>query len=176
VPQIEVTFDIDANGILNVSAKDKATSKEQKITITHSSGLKKDEVQKMVDEAKANEADDKKRREVIEEKNRAEQMSYAAEKLLKESGDKLPADAKQAVEDARKELDEARAGEDVEKLRAAIGKLEQATHKVAEELYKSAAPSASGPSTESPPAEPKAAAGEGKAKDDVVDAEFRPKS
>ncbi len=100
VPQIEVTFDIDANGILNVSAKDKATGKEQKVTITHSSGLAKDEVEKMVDQARENEAADKARRELVELKNQAESQSYAAEKMLKENKDKLSADSVKALEEA----------------------------------------------------------------------------
>ena len=96
VPQIEVTFDIDANGILNVSAKDKATSKEQKVTITHSSGLAKDEVEKMVADARSHEAEDKARRELVEVKNRAENLQYQMEKLVKENKDKLSADSVKA--------------------------------------------------------------------------------
>src|SRR5947208_7047815 len=94
IPQVEVTFDIDANGILNVSAKDKATSKEQKIVIQASSGLAKDEIDRMVREAEANAADDAKRREEIEERNRADSLAYQAEKIVLESGDKLPPDLK----------------------------------------------------------------------------------
>lgn len=104
VPQIEVTFDIDANGIVNVSAKDKATGKEQKIRIESSSGLSEDEVNRMVEEAEANADADKKEREKIDINNQVEQSIYATEKLLKEQGDKLPADQKKPVEDALEEL------------------------------------------------------------------------
>ncbi len=100
VPQVEVTFDIDANGILNVSAKDKGTGKETKITITHSSGLDKDEVEKMVADARAHEAEDKQRREEIEQRNRAENLAYQMEKLLKDNKEKLPAPMVKEIEDA----------------------------------------------------------------------------
>ena len=100
VPQIEVTFDIDANGIVNVSAKDKGTGKEQKITITASSGLNKDEVDRMMREAESHAEDDRQRKEEVETRNQADQAVYAAEKMLKEMGDKISASDKQAVESA----------------------------------------------------------------------------
>src|SRR5437763_16558946 len=103
VPQIEVTFDIDANGIVNVSAKDLGTSKEQKITITSSSGLNKDEVDRMMREAEAHADEDKKRKDEIETRNRADQTAYAAERMVKDAGDKLTAADKQAVESAIEE-------------------------------------------------------------------------
>src|SRR5690349_16320556 len=106
VPQVEVTFDIDANGIVNVQAKDKATGKEQKVTISHSSGLAKNEVEKMVADAKTNEAADKTRRETIEIKNRAENLVYQMETLVKENKEKLSADSVKAIEDAVKEVNE----------------------------------------------------------------------
>ncbi len=178
VPQVEVTFDIDANGILNVAAKDKATSKEQKITITQSSGLKKDEVEKMVAEAKSHEAEDKKRRELVEEKNRAEQLAYAAEKLTRENEAKLSPDVKKTIEEAVKKVNEVRGGDDLEKIQAAVRELEAASHKAAEELYKSAGgpgAEAGGAAEAGPSAGPAGAPGgeAGKAKDDVIDAEFR---
>jgi len=173
VPQIEVTFDIDANGILNVSAKDKATNKEQKVTITHSSGLNKNEVEKMVAEARSNEATDKSKRELVEVKNRAENMAYQMEKLVKENKEKLSADSVQAIEGAVAELNKVREGSDKDAIQAALTKLEQASHKAAEEMYKAAgAPGGPG----APPPGPEAGGPGSQAtpkKDDVVDAEFR---
>ncbi|WP_426751589.1 molecular chaperone DnaK [Myxococcus sp. Y35] len=173
VPQIEVTFDIDANGILNVSAKDKATGKEQKVTITHSSGLAKDEVEKMVADARSNEAADKARRELVDMKNQAESQSYATEKLLKENKDKLSADTAKALEDAVAELNKVREGQDKDAIKAALDTLQAASYKAAEEMYRAtgAAPGAEG----APGAGPSAAPGSQASakKDDVVDAEFR---
>jgi len=170
LPQIEVTFDIDANGILNVSAKDKGTGKETKITISHSSGLAKDEVEKMVADAHAHEAEDKRRREEIEQRNRAENLAYQMEKLLKENKDKLPAAIAKEVEDAVQEVHRIREKGSADEVKAAMEKLEKASHRAAEELYKTAAPGgpggpggpAGGPGPE--PEKPKA---------NVVDAEFK---
>ncbi|WP_225411421.1 molecular chaperone DnaK [Stigmatella hybrida] len=172
MPQIEVTFDIDANGILNVSAKDKATNKEQKVTITHSSGLAKDEVEKMVAQARENEAADKSRRELVELKNQAESQAYAADKMLKENKDKLSADGAKALEEAVTELNKVREGQDKDALKAALEKLQQASYKVAEEMYRATGQAGGVPP---PGAEPSAAPGSQAApkKDDVVDAEFR---
>ncbi|PTL75879.1 molecular chaperone DnaK [Vitiosangium sp. GDMCC 1.1324] len=174
MPQIEVTFDIDANGILNVSAKDKATGKEQKVQITHSSGLAKDEVEKMVNAAKENEAADKSRRELVELKNQAEAQAYAAEKMVKENREKLSADSVSTLESAIKALNEVREGQDKDAIKSALDRLQQASYKVAEEMYKAtgAAPGAGAPPP--PGAEAGAAPGSSaKPKDDVVDAEFR---
>jgi len=177
LPQIEVTFDIDANGILNVSAKDKATSKEQKVTITHSSGLSKDEVEKMVTDARSNEAADKSRRELIELKNRAEQLVYQNEKLIKENKEKLSADVVKSIEGAIEGLNKAREGQDKAALEAAVKNLEQTSYKAAEEMYKAAGPAAGGapgagaPGTGAPGAAPGSQATP--KEDDVVDAEFR---
>jgi molecular chaperone DnaK len=175
VPQIEVTFDIDANGILNVNAKDKATGKEQKVTITHSSGLAKDEVEKMVRTAKENEAADKARRELVEVKNQAEAQVYAAEKMVKENREKLSADAASALEAAIKGVNEVREGDDKDAIKSALEKLQQASYKVAEEMYKATGGAAGGEAGAPPPgAEQGAAPGSSaKPKDDVVDAEFR---
>ncbi len=138
IPQIEVTFDIDANGIVNVQAKDLGTGKEQKITITASSGLSKDEVDKMMREAESHADEDKKRREEIETRNRADQAGYAAERMLKDAGDKLAASDRAAVESAIEELKKASAGTDVAAVNAAMEALNKAQHAAAESLYKNA--------------------------------------
>jgi len=173
MPQIEVTFDIDANGILNVSAKDKATSKEQKVTITHSSGLSKNEVEKMVADARSHETEDKERRELVEVKNRAENLQYQMEKLVKENRDKLSPDTVSSLESAMKQLESVRSGNDKAAVESAMSALEQVSHKAAEEMYRAAgaqggqpgAPGAPSPDAPGSQATPK--------KDDVVDAEFR---
>ena len=138
IPQIEVTFDIDANGIVNVQAKDQGTGKEQKITITSSSGLNKDEVDKMMREAEAHADEDKKRRDEIETRNRADQAAYAAERMVKDAGDKLSSTDRAAVESAIEELKKASAGTDVAAINAAMEALNKAQHAAAENLYKSA--------------------------------------
>jgi molecular chaperone DnaK len=173
-PQVEVTFDIDANGILNVNAKDKATSKEQSITITHSSGLNKAEVEKMVSDARTNESADKERRELVELKNRAENLSYQMEKLLKENKEKLSADSVTQLESAIQGLNAVREGSDKAALQSAMSALEAASHKAAEEMYR-AAGAAGGPGAPGAPGAEGApgATGEPPKKDDVVDAEFR---
>ena len=174
LPQIEVTFDIDANGILNVSAKDKATSKEQKVTITHSSGLSKNEVEKMVADARSHEVEDKERRELVEVKNRAENLQYQMEKLVKENRDKLSADTVTTVESALKQLESVRSGNDKAAIESAMSALEQASHKAAEEMYRAAG--AQGGQPGAPGATPNHDAPGSQAtpkKDDVVDAEFR---
>jgi molecular chaperone DnaK len=138
VPQIEVTFDLDANGIVNVSAKDMATQKEQKITITSSGGLSKDEVDKMMKEAEAHAEDDRKRKEEIETRNHADQAAYAAERLLKDNGDKLSASDKQPIESAVADLKKAVEKNDVAEMKRAMDALNTAQHKAAEVLYKTA--------------------------------------
>jgi molecular chaperone DnaK len=138
IPQVEVTFDIDANGIVNVQAKDLGTGKEQKITITSSSGLSKDEVDKMMKEAESHSDEDKKRREEIEARNRADQAVYAAERMVKDSGDKLTAEDRAAVESAIEELKKASAGTDAAAINAAMESLNKAQHAAAESLYKQA--------------------------------------
>jgi molecular chaperone DnaK len=171
IPQVEVTFDIDANGILNVTAKDKATNNEQKITITSSSGLSKEEVEKMAKDAESHGADDRKRKEEIEARNRADQLVYQVEKMLKDHRDKISdADAKnveEALGNARKTMD---GGGSVEDINKAVDNLTQASHKLAEAMYKTAAPGADGAGAP-PPQGDGGSAGE-KPKDDVVDAEF----
>ena len=181
VPQIEVTFDIDANGIVNVSAKDLGTGKEQKITITASSGLNKDEVERMMREAESHAEDDKKRRDEIETRNKADQSVYGAERMLKDTGDKLSASDRQAIETAMEAVRKANEGSDAGAIQRALDQLTSAQHKAAESLYRQQAqgPSAgsgqgsgqgpgggasggagSGPST-----------GSGQASGDVIDAE-----
>ena len=138
VPQVEVTFDIDANGILNVSAKDKATGKEQKIRIEASSGLSQDEINRMKNEAEANADEDKKERERVEKLNRADQMIFEMEKQLSEHGDKIPADQKAGIEDALKELKEAHAAKDIDKLDGAMEKLNQLFQAASTAMYQNA--------------------------------------
>jgi len=174
IPQIEVSFDIDANGILKVTAKDKATSKEANVTITNNSGLSKDEVEKMVKDAHANESADKARREVIDLKNQCEQMAYNLEKLVKENKEKLSADSVTKLEAAAKELHEVRNSDEKAKLEGALKSAQEISYKAAEEMYKATggqAPGAGAPGAAPDAGAPGAAPG-GK-KDDVVDAEFR---
>src|SRR5213596_3062635 len=136
VPQIEVTFDIDANGILNVSARDKATSKQQNITITASSGLTKDEIDKMKKEAEANAAEDAKSREVIEARNQCDSLIYSTERTLRDHGDKVPAEDKQAIEAAMTDAREALKGDDLDRIKRAQEALTKASHKLAEVMYR----------------------------------------
>jgi len=170
IPQIEVTFDIDANGILNVTAKDRATNNEQKITLTSSSGLSKDEVEKMAKDAESHSADDRKQRDQIEARNRADAMVYNVEKTLKEHRDKVSADDAKNIEDALAETKKALNENDAERLNAATDKLTSASHKLAEAMYKATAPNPGATGTASADG---ATGGTGEAKkDDVVDAEF----
>ena len=171
VPQIEVTFDIDANGMVNVSAKDQGTGKEQKITITASSGLSKDEVDRMMKDAESHAEEDKKRREEIETRNRADQAVYAAEKFVQESGDKLGAE-KGAVESAIAALKSALEANDTAAMTSAMEQLTQAQHKAAEALYKQAgpAPGGAGPGAGGPSGAPGGTGAPGGA-GDVIDAE-----
>ncbi len=174
IPQIEVTFDIDANGIVNVSAKDRATGKQQHITITASSGLSEGQIQQMVKDAEANAADDKKRREVVEERNKLDSMIYNIEKMLRENGDKISADSKTPVEEAVKAAKAKLDSQDAAVLKSTLEELTKASHKMAEELYKQGAaqpnPAEAG-AAEGAPGERKPADGSDKP-DDVVDAEF----
>ena len=174
VPQIEVTFDIDANGIVHVMAKDRATGKENKITITSTSGLSKDDIDKAVKEAQAHEAEDKQRREEIEVRNRADNLAYATEKSLKDLGDKIPADTKKDLEAKLKAVRDALNGTDVEAVRSATETLMQASHKMAEQAYKATGGAPGEPGAAGPEAGGQAGGqpGGGAKKDDVVDAEF----
>jgi len=138
LPQIEVTFDIDANGIVSVSAKDKGTGKEQKITIKADGGLSDADIEKMVKEAEANKEADKKKRELVEAKNQSETLTHQIDKQLKEHGDKISEEEKKAIEDAKSELLEASKSDDADKIKSAIGKLTEASMKLGEAVYKQA--------------------------------------
>jgi molecular chaperone DnaK len=175
VPQIEVTFDIDANGILNVTAKDKATNKEQKIQITSSSGLSKEEVERMAKEAEAHSAEDKAKREEIEARNQLDGMVYQVEKMLKENGDKISGDEKGQVESAVADAKKALEGTDAAAMNAAREKLTAASHKLAEAMYKAQqTPPTDGASGAGPQAgAPSNGAGQQEKKDEgVIDAEY----
>jgi molecular chaperone DnaK len=163
VPQVEVTFDIDANGIVNVTAKDKATNKEQQIRIQASGGLSEADINKMVKDAELHAADDKKRRELIDVKNHAESLIHDSDKSLKEYGDKVSEADKGAIESAVAALKTSLEGEDVEAIKAKTNDLMQAQMKLGEAMYK--AQQAAGPGA--------AEGADGQAKDDVIDAEFK---
>jgi molecular chaperone DnaK len=175
VPQIEVTFDIDANGILNVSAKDLGTGKEQKITITSSSGLSKEEIDRMTKEAELHAEEDRRRKEEIEVKNRADAMVYSTEKMLKEHRSKISdADARNieaAIEEAKKAIQ----GNDTSQITAAVDRLTQASHKLAEAMYKQAQPGAASSASQDGGAQAgsSTSGGQGKAQGEgeVIDAE-----
>ena len=162
VPQIEVTFDIDANGIVKVTAKDKGTGKEQQITISGSTALSDDEVDRMVKDAESHAEEDKKRKDEIEVRNQTDSLAYSTEQTVKELGDKVPADMKKQAEDAVAEARKALDGTDVDAIKAAGDKLQEVGHKLAEVVYSSA--------------QADAAAGDGAAQqggsDDVVDADY----
>jgi molecular chaperone DnaK len=168
MPQIDVAFDIDANGIVHVAAKDMATQKEQSIRITASSGLSKEEVEKLVKDAQSHTEDDKKRRKAAEAKNQADNLIYQTEKNLKEHGDKVPAEEKTKIEEALASLKKAMEGTDTAAIESATQTLMTASHKLAEEMYKKAsATSGAGTSTAGGNG-----AGETKTDEKVVDAEF----
>jgi molecular chaperone DnaK len=152
VPQIEVTFDIDANGILNVSAKDKGTGKEQKITIQGGTGLSKEEVEKMVKEAEAKKEEDKKKEELIMARNMADTLCYTAEKSLKDAGDKVPEDTRKEIEEKVKKLREVMQTAEKSELETLTKELSEALQKIGEHLYKSGeTPNTGSSSTESEP-------------------------
>jgi molecular chaperone DnaK len=169
VPQIEVTFDLDANGILNVSAKDLGTGKEQSIRITASSGLSDDEIDKMVKDAEAHASEDKKKRELIEARNQADGLVYTTEKSLEDHGDKIDEATKQKIKDATEDLKRVMETDDVESIRKKTEDLGKASHKLAEAMYAQQAQQGEAEGTEE-------AAGGGTEKsagsEDVVDAEF----
>ena len=172
VPQIEVTFDIDANGIVHVSAKDLGTGKEQSIKITASSGLTEAEIQKLVKEAEAHTEEDKKKKELIEARNQADSMAYSVEKNIKEFGDKVDAEEKARIEDAIVKVKKAIEGDDIDAIKSAQEEMTNASHKLAEAMYAKAGASQAGagagehagPTAEQP--------GAAKKDDDVVDADF----
>ncbi len=167
VPQVEVTFDIDANGIVHVSAKDKASNKEQSIRIEAGGGMSEEDIQSMVDDAKANEAEDKEKKEGVDVRNQADSLCYQVERSLKDYGDKIDASEKSNIEAKLKDTRDALEADDTAQIKAAMEALTQASHKLAEQMYKQeggaegAQPEASGPEAGAPPAD-----------DNVVDAEF----
>ena len=172
VPQIEVTFDIDANGILNVTAKDMATSKDQKITITSSSGLSKEEVERMAKDAEAHSAEDKAKRDEVEARNQLDGMVYSIEKMLREHGDKISGQERGDVENALADAKKALEGSDANAMKSARDRLQAASHKLAEAMYKATA-------AQTPPAGGAAPGGDGqtggaqqKKDEGVIDAEY----
>ena len=179
IPQIEVTFDIDANGIVNVKARDKATGREQHVTITASSGLSKDEVQRLVKDAEAHAEEDRRNREKIEARNQGDTMAYSIEKTLKDLGDKVPADTKKDVEEKLAALRDALKTDDVERIKSATEALRAASTKIGEVMYqqeqtKQQAEPQGQPGAEQPEGEP---AGAGAKKDgDTIEGEFKEQS
>ncbi len=170
IPQIEVSFDIDANGILHVSAKDKATGKEQSIRITSSSGLSEDDINRMIHEAEDHESEDKRRQAMVEAKNRADSLAYTTEKTLKEHGDKVDAQTRASIENALTDLKDAMKGDDVDLINRKIEALTSASHKLAEVIYSAAAGEAGAGGSQA--GAQGAPGGEKKPDEDVVDAEF----
>jgi molecular chaperone DnaK len=171
VPQIEVAFDIDANGILNVSAKDLGTGKEQKIRIESSSGLSQAEVEKMRRDAELHAGDDKRKRELIDARNHADQVVYSMDKLLKENAGKLSEADKAPIQSAIERVKQAASGDDAGAIKTAVGELEQASHAMAQHLYSKGGAGAAPGGEEAPSGDGKAAGG----KEDVIDAEFEVK-
>jgi molecular chaperone DnaK len=177
VPQIEVTFDIDANGIVHVSAKDLGTGKEQSIKITASSGLSEEEIRKLVKDADAHAEEDKKKKELIEARNHADATAYSVEKNIKEFGEKIDAAEKVKIEEGIAKVKKAIEGDDLEAIKSAQEELTNASHKLAEAMYAKTAQQQAGagagpqPGAEAGPGAG-AQAGGGKKDDDVVDADF----
>jgi molecular chaperone DnaK len=135
IPQVEVTFDIDANGILNVTAKDKATGKEQKVTVTASTNLNKSDIDKMVQEARKNEAEDKKRREIVDVRNQADSLVYQTEKALRDLGDKVPADERSKIETKINDLKQAAQGDDLNRIKKASEELQNVFYALSQQMY-----------------------------------------
>jgi molecular chaperone DnaK len=174
MPQIEVTFDIDANGILNVSAKDLGTGKEQKIEIKAGSGLADEEVERMVKDAEAHAEDDRRQRELVEARNNAENAAYQAERQLGELGDAVDESSKEAIQAAIKDVRESLESEDVAELQAKTQALQEAFHKVSEQMYAAAAQAQAESAGNGAPTEDGAAADDGEVVDaEVVDGEGR---
>lgn len=173
VPQIEVTFDIDANGIVHVSAKDLGTGREQSIKITASSGLTEEEIQRMVRDAESHAEEDRKKRELVDTRNQADSMVYMTEKSLKEHGDKVDASVRSAIEAAIAKTKTAMEGSDVNEIRSAIDELQTASHKLAEAMYQRAAGAGgAGPTGGPGPGAGPTGTGAKRPEEDVVDADF----
>jgi molecular chaperone DnaK len=177
VPQIEVTFDIDANGIVHVNAKDLGTGKEQSIRITAPKKLSKEDIEKMIKEAEKFATDDEKRKEDVEVRNQADTLLYATEKSLKDYGDKVDDSEKKKIEEKIAALREAIKGKDTDKIKSGLEELTKASHKLAEAVYKAtAAKGQAGPGADGPEAKAEEPQGEKSAeggKDDIIDAEFK---
>ena len=169
IPQVEVTFDIDANGIVHVSAKDLATQKEQSIQITASSGLSDSEIQNLVKEAEMHAADDKKKRELIETRNQADSLIYSTEKTMREMGDKVDEKTRQDIDSQIEKVRKAMEGEDRDAIQREVDQLMQISHKIAEEAYKRASEQQAGAAGTQ---HEEAAGARKKPDDDVVDADF----
>lgn len=166
IPQIEVTFDIDANGILNVSAQDKATGKEQHITITATTNLSQEEVERLVGEAKRHEAEDRRRKELVEARNTADTLIYQTEKLLRELGDKVPASDRSRIEQVTADLKQAMEGENTARIRQLIEQLQHAAMALGQQMYARQQQAAGGPS-------PGSESGPPPGGDDVIEGEFQ---
>jgi len=166
IPKIEVTFDIDANGILNVTAQDKASGVQQKITITASTNMGKAEVEQKVQEAKRYEAEDRRRKELVEARNAADQVVYQTEKMLRDLGDKVPVQDRTTIAQAAEELKKAKDGDDMTRIRQLTEKLQQASYALSQQMYAQSQPSG-GPAPEQPPQGPNPSG------DDYVEGEFR---
>ena len=175
IPQIEVTFDIDVNGILNVSAKDKATEKVQSVRIEESSGLSDAEIERMQKDAEEHAAEDQQRRELVEAQNNASRLVYETEKLVKEHADKLDEGSKSAIESSVEKVNEAKKGEDVGAINAAIEELTQATHALSKHMYEAAQAQAAAGADAGDANGPQAAEPDGSSDDNVIDAEFEKK-
>jgi molecular chaperone DnaK len=173
VPQIDVTFDIDANGIVHVSAKDLATGKEQKIVVQASSGLSDDEIDRMVDTAKEHEEEDRKRRDLIEARNKADSLVYTTEKSLSEHGAKISGDDKKAVEEAISELKSVMKGDDTEAINSKAEEVSKVWYRVAESLYKGAAESQAGAAAGQQAGAEEPQASSSKEGEEAVDADFK---
>jgi molecular chaperone DnaK len=173
VPQIEVTFDIDANGILNVNAKDKATGKEQSVKITASTNLASDEVDRLVREAKDHESEDQKARDLVEARNSADQLIYGTESALTELGDKVPATDRGQIEQLVEDLRQAKEGSDVDRIKQLMEQLQQASHALTQQIYQQQE-GAAGPDMDGA-ADAGSTPGEGETdgEDDVVEGEYR---
>ena len=167
VPQVEVTFDIDANGILNVTAKDKASGKEQKVTITASTNMDKEEIEQKVQEARKHEAEDKKRRELIDVKNTADQLTYQTEKTLTELGDKVPADEKENIQGKVEALKKTAEGDDADQIKKQTEEVQQAFHALSQQLYAQEQPQPETEAGSSPPPSD----GDGEEEGEVIDGE-----
>jgi len=172
VPQIEVTFDIDANGIVNVSARDKGTGREQKIAIVASSGLSKDQIDRMVRDAESHAAEDKRRKEEVEERNLADSASYRAEKSITDLGDKLTAEQKSELESKIADVRSALSTDDVSRIKSAREALEQAFYKISETIYRQSG-STAGPGADFGGQEQSAPGDQSGSQDDTIEGEYR---